>query len=416
MTMNNNETAAHKAVARLRERNVKMESRMASAVRESLRRKTQESFRIDIDSDEMRPMFDLTDPGFSIKAFREAAYELASRSRIYEANAEGALQQLLRSGISTSINAEYASAVLDTNYQEIVTVLPTTQAVALFAPLYRAGFMQPLDPLEEPSEDAASGSDISIKPHDFGKIFKVSKNVMDDDQTGQLSEQATQIGQNGAILKDSRVWVRLIGKAGTDAGGSAVSASQTGAMAGESTWPWNTSFTLGGGQNRLTAYSVPTYQSLVTARVLGRKMKDPKGNRMAVNFDTLFCGVGVSDAIHEMVDSDSMFFPSTASIKAVNAGAAGSDTGAGTTHAKNVLKGKYKVTDSVWLPDTAWGLAAAGKGFTLVQREPLSVLMESPSAGQSFAMRVHRWNIHERYEVDWREPRFAVLGNDGTAT
>lgn len=406
-------TEAERRVNAVRERNVRMIEAIQKREHERIRRSVMESHRIDVDGEDVKHLFDLSDPSFSIKAFREAAYRVAGRLR--EANAEGTLQQLLRSGIQTAINKEYQAVA--TNYQEWVNIVPSSKAIELYAPMYRAGFVQPMDDGDEPPQLGAGAADLQLRNRDFGAMFVATKNAFDDDQTGQLTEQAQQIGENAAIQKDSRCFVRFIGAAGTDAGGSAVPAAQLGSQAGETTWPFNTAFTNGGGSNRLTTYSVPTYEALRGVKVLAKQMKDPRGNKMAVNPDVILCGVGVSDAIHEVVDSDSTFYPSTSAMGALtNAGATGTGTTIGTTHAKNVLRGAWKVVESIWLPASAWGTMQAGKGFTLQQREPLSVVMENPSSGPSFSMRLHRWNIHERHEEDWREPRFAILGNDGSAT
>jgi hypothetical protein len=56
----------------------------------------------------------------------------------------------------------------------------------------------------------------------------------------------------------------------------------------------------------------------------------------------------------------------------------------------------------------------AGKGLTLQQRRPLRVMQENPASGPAFTCSVFRFKIDERWAIDWREPRFAILGSDGT--
>ena len=56
----------------------------------------------------------------------------------------------------------------------------------------------------------------------------------------------------------------------------------------------------------------------------------------------------------------------------------------------------------------------SGKGLRLQQRRPLRVMQENPASGPAFSCSVFRYKIDERYECDWTEPRFAILGSDGT--
>jgi hypothetical protein len=403
------ETAGGRNAQRLRESNSSKWDKMQNQLVEAMRRQVKNYTGLDIAESETAERIDFSDPSFSIKAFREATYEYCRRSA-REASAEGVLQQLLRAGVQLSVNKEYQA--VDTNFEEIVNVIPSTKAIELYAPLYRAGFMGPVEEGDEPGRVNAAGADIQIRNKKKAVIFEVTEEMWEDDQTSQIQEQASQIGENGKILKDSYCFVRWLGAAGTDAGGNAIPKSQTGTQAGESTWPFNTSFTNGGGQNRLTSFAAFSQQALIQLRLLGRKMKDPRGNKMLVAFDTLVCGAAIQDAAEELLTSQN--YASTSSIKGVPAGAVGTDTGVGTTFARNILQGKYNLVPSIWLPDTCYGLMQAGKGLRLQQRRPLRVIMENPLSGPAFTASVFRYKIDERYEVDWTEPRFAGLGSDGT--
>jgi hypothetical protein len=405
--MNLKETAAGKNAARLRESNSQKWGKMQDHVLESLRGQIEKAYGVDIQDEEVSKLMDFTDPNFSIKSFRESAYKFFGKIR--EANAEGGLSQLLRAGIQLSINKEYQA--VETNFEEIVGYIPSNKAIELYAPLYRAGFMGDVEEGDEPPRLSAKGADIQIRNRKKAAIFEVTEETWEDDQTGQIQEQAQQIGENAKILKDSICFVRWLGKAGTDAGGNAIAASQTGAQAGESTWPFNTAFSNGGGKNRLTSYAVFSFNNLIALRQLARQMKDPKGNKMLVAPDTLVGGSALTEAFEELLTSD--FYAATAPIKVGGTGAA---TDLGTNYARNILKGKYNPVNSIWLPDNAYGICQAGKGFRLQQRKPLRVMQENPASGPAFTCSVFRFKIDERYEVDWTEPRFAILGNDGTVT
>jgi hypothetical protein len=406
--INLKETAAGKTGSKLRESHNKSWERMQGRVLESLRGQIRAAYgeELDITDPEIKEMLDFTDPNFSIKSFRESAYRFFSKIR--EASAEGGLQQLLRAGIQMSVNSEYQS--VETNFEEIVNSVPSNKAIELYAPLYRAGFMADTEEGDEPVRLGAKGADFQIRNGKKAAIFEVTEEMFEDDMTSQITEQAQQIGQNGKILKDSIVFVRWLGKAGVDAGGRKVPASQTAAQAGETNWPFAVKFANGGGQNRLTAYTAFAYNALLEARQLARQMKDPKGNKMLVNPSALIGGAALQDIFEELLTSD--YYASNADMK-IPSGAKAS-TGIGTGFARNIMKGKYNPVNSIWLPDTAWGIMQAGKGLTLQQRRPLRVMQENPASGPAFTCSVFRYKIDERWAIDWREPRFAILGSDGT--
>lgn len=410
------ESAGGKVGKRLREANVLLRKRQQDKLFEAMRKETNEMIGVDIGEEDVKAMIDITDPGFSLKGFVHSCEKFAKKRTSAREATGGAsvVQQLLRAGIQMAVNNEYQA--IETDYEELVQNVTSTKKIELYAPLYRAGYMSEVASGDDPPRINVSGADFQILNKKFMGVIEIDRDDIEDDQTSQLTEQPAQIGENAKILKDSRVFVRWIGAAGTDASGEAVPASQTASQAGETTWPWNAKFSKGAGANVLNngagaaAYQAASYQAIILLRQLGRKMLDPKGNRMMVRFNTLWCGSALEDGFDLMLQSNN--YPSTGSIhQAVNSGA---DMGFGRTDAKNILKGKYNLVSSIWLPDLAYGLAQAGKGFTLQQRRPLEVIQENVLSGSAFLNQVYRWNINERYEVDWREPRFAAAGSLGS--
>lgn len=406
------ETAAAKAGQAFKEANRKKWEGQQKLVTESLRKQIRESYGVDISEAEVAGKLDFMAPDFSIKKFQESVYKVAKT--IKEANAEGMLQQFLRAGVQLMVNKDYQAVevTMDKVYQHV----PSNKAVELYAPAYRGDMPQLIGPGEEPQQAKIGAADIQIpNTTKAAKLFVVTKEMLTFDQTNQVREQAQQIAENMPIHKDSIAAGRWLSKASTvlDAGGNYVSVSATGTQAGESTWPWNASFTNGGGQNRLSAYAAATYRTIIQLRALAKQMKDPLGRKMLVNPKTLICGVGLSDGFKEMLESD--LWPSTASITAVaDGGAAGTDMTMGAQHAKNILKGEYDLVESIWLPNTCYGIMQAGKGFLCQQVWPVEVVTESPVSGPSFSAQMFRQLISEFYTIEWREPRFAVLGSDGT--
>ena len=414
------ESEGGKIGARLRESNVKNWNRQQDKVFEGLRKQTDELLGIDIADEEIKERLDITAPGFSIKeffGFCESFAKKLTRSREATGGAS-VVQQLLRAGIQMAVNSEYQA--VETNYEELVQQVTSTKKIELYAPLYRAGFIGEVASGDDPPRLNISGSDFQILNKKFMGVVEIDRDDIEDDQTNQLTEQPAQVGQNAKILKDSRVYVRWIGAAGTDASGEAVPASQTAAMGGESssaTWPFSAKFVRGGGANILNngagvaAPAAASFQAILQLRELARKQLDPKGNKMLVRPDTIWCGASLEDAFDTLLQSDN--YPSSGTIHQATS-PNGSDTGLGTAFSKNILKGKYNLVSSIWLPDTSYGIAQAGKGFTLQQRRPLEVVQENVLSGSAFLNQVYRWNINERYECDWREPRFAFAGSLGT--
>jgi hypothetical protein len=409
MSLNLKETAGGKVGTRLREKNETAWKKQQAFVIESLRKQTDETLGIDIEEADVKDLIDFDRPDFSIKHFVASCERYARKSRESTGGAS-VVQQLMRAGIQLFVNKEYQA--VETTYQELVTAIPSKRKIELYAPLYRAGMMSEIEPGDEPARVPVSGADFQIRNKKFSVILEIDRDDIEDDETGQLSEQAQQVGENAPILKDSRVFIRWLGKAGTDAAGEAVAASQTASQAGETTWPYNAAFSKGGGSNRLTAYAAASYQAILQLRQLARKMKDPKGNRMFVNPNTIWCGSALEDGFDTMLKSGS--YPATSSIRAAVTGGADMGIGNASPAVANVLKGKFNLVSSIWLPDTAYGIAQAGKGFRLQQRRPLEVVQENPLSGSAFLVQVYRWNVNERYECDWTEPRFSLAGSDGT--
>ena len=142
-------------------------------------------------------------------------------------------------------------------------------------------------------------------------------------------------------------------------------------------------------------------------------MKDPLGRKMLVNPDTIWCGVGLTDGFETLLKSE--HYPSTMAIKSVAAGGAAlTDTTLGTTFAKNILMGKYNLVDSIWLPNTAYGIAHAGKGFIKQIVQPVKVSVENPMSGASFLLGAMRYLIDEIWTYEWIEPRYSLEGSDGS--
>ncbi len=71
-----------------------------------------------------------------------------------------------------------------------------------------------------------------------------------------------------------------------------------------------------------------------------------------------------------------------------------------------------------YLPDWAWSLLEANKGFIFQTRDELEITEENRNSGSYFDFDVIRYKSRKRFNIDWvgGGSRFAYLGNDGTVT
>lgn len=380
----------------------------SKAVKES-QKHVMESFRVDM-TDKSR--FDLSDPFFSFKGMRESCAKLSTRTR--EASGAAMFSALLKAGINNIANDWYQ--LTDTVYEKIVQVTPSTHAVEPYAPMARGA-----SPRRVPRGTAFKNTklqavaDIQILNEKFGAISSVEKELIDDDQTGQIMQRLQDIGPNMALLEEAWVMGKFISPSGgTTYQGDLIPASTTKpSIETASSWPWSTSL-LGGGRNRPTSYTVFNNNLVQQADYYLMIQKDQNGNFMAVNPDTLLHGPGVKFVAAELMNST--WYPSTAA-QLIGGGAVGStSTNLGTTYANNVMKGLYQPVCSRFLPSGAWAVGKAYRGMVFQMREGLSVVQENPLAEVSFEADELRFRAKSRWMTEVIDMRFWFLGNDGSAT
>lgn len=354
-----------------------------------------------IESDDSPLSFErMRKPTFNWRSFREAAYETASR-RFMEAQAEGVFNALLRAGINTITNGWYN--LVDTNHERICAMTTSTHAVEPYAPVHRGSVPRRVPRgTPFPETKVAGPLDIQMLNEKFGAISSIEKELIDDDQSGIITQRVQDIGPNMAILEDAWTFQRFIGTAGSY-GGDIIPASQT--------YPngiWSTTLT-GGGSNRLGSYSAFTSDNVQALDILLMGQKDLLGNYLLVNPNTLLAGINLKFAARTLLNSE--WYPATTAMKA---GGTGTITNIGTTYAKNVLDGAYNLIVSRFLPAKAYALGEAGKGIVFQMRDGLSVTQENPQSGPAFSQDEFRFRSRARWAVDWIDPRFWALGSDGS--
>jgi hypothetical protein len=399
------ETAPGRHGQKLRESNIAFEAKARQKVLESMRKEIKSMTGLDIMESAVQESgaLDIFGADFSIKECIRTAEKYCAKVR--EANVAGTVQQFLRAGIQMGVNSLYAAAKVDTTWDGMYQSLPSNKAVELYAAAFRASFPELKGFGEQPTQAQIAGMDIQIPNRQVAKkLLKIGKDLILFDQTSQVQAQAQQIAENFPIFSDSHAVGRFLSNPTT------VSYAVLDAFN-------STGFTNGKGINSLGANGAGvafSYEAIIQLRVLARQMKDPLGHKMMVNPDTLWCGTGITDAAELMLKSE--LYPSTASIKAVTAAfAAGTDTTIGTQHAGNILKGKFNLVDSIWLPELAYGICQAAKGFIKQVVQPVKVMVENPMSGGSFLLGGTNYLIDEIWTYEHIEPRFILRGSDGSA-
>lgn len=381
------------ALSLLRESNDRLRAKLQERTADTLIESIKHHYQVDLTD---QKVFDFTDPSFNWKEFRESAYRLSRRLR--EAQAESTFGQLLRAGIQVIANNWYQQVPV--TYSDWIKEVPSNKRQEFYAPLHRAGFPRKTTAHSKFQEVKVEGLDIVIVNSKFGALIGFERELFDDDQTGQVSQRAADMGENMRVLEEIWVYSRFIGAA-TEYLGDPITASQT-KPANETDWPWSASLR-GGGKNRATPYVRFKRLTLINAWKQLFQQKDLLGNKMLVMPDTLI--VSPEDHFDALAIMNSEWYPSVASATA-------GDTGQ--IMSKNVLKGLANVVTSRFMPDKAWAYGQAGKGMILQRRDPTEILQENPSSGAAFEQDEFRFRTRARWEPDWVDPRFWYLGDDGS--
>lgn len=352
--------------------------------------------------------FDLSNPRFRIGSFREAVFQMVREGRTRETEPMSAFSALFRALVNNLANNWYD--LTPTVYEDIVAVMPSEHAVEPYAPMHRGGMPRRVAP-SVPISEVKTGQpfDIQIMNAKFSAITSVPLELIKWDQTGQIRQRVMDIGPNMAQYEDAYAAQRFIGSAGTFAGDAIPASATKPSQETSSTWPWSTAF-LGGGANKPSSYGTFSQDTIQFLDNLLMQQKDGNGNRLVVTPDTIFAGTGLRFPVATLMNSD--FYPVTSSEKV--GGTGGGDTGVGTTYAANVMKGMYRPVFSRYLPQKAWGIGQAHKGMIQQVASGLTVVQENPMSGKSFDQDEYRFKAEKFFEMDWLDPRFWALGNDGS--
>jgi hypothetical protein len=322
---------------------------------------------------------------------------LPSVSKLREAVGESSFPQLLRAGVQNFLFDGYNAP--DVIYPDIVRVVNSDKRQELYAPLYQGELPVEVFPGEPFPESDMQGMDQQIVNRKFGRMLAFERELVDDDQTGQIQQKASIFGERMRVIEEIQTMNAIFGSTLADGTTSLYSSS----------YGDNGNYQSGGGRI--------TEASLKAADIALRLMKDPMNQRMLVNPTHLIHSV--ADKFDVAVLLKSLYHAATPQS---SAGSTGS------YFSVNPLEGLYSALYSPWVPNGAadttqgtpasldgtnggWILMEPAKGVVFQDRDPLEVVNENPASGEGFEHEVFRYRIRRRFAVGVIEPRFQYRGN-----
>jgi hypothetical protein len=328
--------------------------------------------------------------------------------RLKEATAESAFGQLLRYGVQHFMFDAYKS-VDDFVYTDLVSARPSSNRQEWYAPLF--GVEIPRDvPTGGAFEDSKiSGLDVEVVNKKVGRMFTVERELVDDDQTGQVQQRAEGLGARMRYKEEADVLgVDVFTLAQLQRGITGVTSQ---------------SYTTAIGNKPTAGYAKLSQAGLEAGDIALHNMKDPLGNRILVKPALLLSAPAEKFNGAKLLNSSLQpSIPQTASNTAGNIGTAPSDAIfwqgglTGWNGTINPLQGLYSLKISRWMPvdgsgNGFWYLMEPKTSIVWQDRDPLELLMEARDAGKSFERDEYRWRVRRRYATAVLEYRYIFCGN-----
>lgn len=332
----------------------------------------------------------LESDNFSWRRLRENL--VSNEGSLREANSESAFGQLLRYGVQHFMFDAYQS-IQDFVYTDLVSARPSTNRQEWYAPLF--GVEIPRDvPTGGAFEDSkVSGLDTELVNKKVGRMFTVERELIDDDQTGQVQMRAQGLGERLRYKEESDVLgvdVFTLATKGTGITGTA-GVSYTAAIG-----------------NRPAAFAALLQPGLEAADIALHNMLDPIGNRILVKPSLLL--VSPADKFNGAKLMNSALQPSVPGSAGQTYSTAGSGL-TGYTGTINPLQGLYALKVSRFLPATFWYLMEPKTSIVWQDRDPMELIMEDRNSGRSFDRDEYRWRLRRRYATTVIEYRYIFCGN-----
>lgn len=336
--------------------------------------------------------------GFSL---REAHKQLREKFKLSEDETTSQLFALTTGLVTMDLSNEYKR--VDTIYRKIAKVVPSKKSEETYFPLQRSDIPVPIGDNEEAPESGVGGVLTRIKNYRFARIISYSNTLASDDQTGEVRDQAEQLGEAMAYAEEQWWVVQLFA--------TYIAANIRG---GAGTNPIVPAMNVAG--QAPAGYGGPTCTA---------------GDVTQQNIENLFTAADYVTDIENnfaLVQVDAGLFPSSRKItvkkilqSVYNPSTPPAGNGViGGIFSENVLKGEF---DAHYTPfivraragidgtNPPWALGEAGKFGTFQDRDPLSVVMEVPNSGASFTKNATRIKAERRFGAGVNLPEFVLVGN-----
>lgn len=328
-------------------------------------------------------------------------------AKLAEADSLGLFPQVLRAGVQSIVNSMYES--VPTTYEEWTQVVNSNKIEELYAPLQGIGFPSQIGENELYPEVGAVGLDIKLRNRKFGTMYPISKELLEDDQTGQFQKQTGLLGVYAKQILEVYCYGKLASVSGAKYANLSVPVSET-QPSDEASYPWSTAM-VGGGKTRPASYGALNQTNIQAGFVALMNQLNKLGLKMNVQPDTLLVSPHYNFDLKVLLNS--AFYPT---------GATAGQTGG--AFSINPIEGLAKPIISRFMFDQTGSVNADSKAWYLLDskvpafvtqiREAAVVEMEAPNSGDSFNRDVIRFKVRIRANADFIDPRFFWQGSDGS--
>jgi hypothetical protein len=359
---------------------------------EEVQHKLAEAIEVDARIDATKIPYD--DDFFSFKKLKENVSKL-NKNKLREANSETMFGALLRYGVQNFMFDAYKS-VTDFIYTDLVQTRTSRNRQEWYAPLFGVEIPQDV-PLGGKYEDSRlAGLDIEVVNKKVGRILSFERELVDDDQTGQIATKSGELGERMRYKEEADVL-------GVDV---FTLATQSRGLTGVASTSYTTAI---GNKGTFGTLSQPLLEA---ADIAMHNMTDPLGNRIMVRPSILL--VSPADKFNAAKLLNSTLQPSIpGTAGADHAGNAGTGLPGGLTGwtmTMNPLQGLYNLKVSRFLPSGYWYLIDP-RSIVFQDRDPLELLQEARDSGRSFERDEYRYRVRRRYQTAVLEYRFVYCGN-----
>ena len=328
-------------------------------------------------------------------------------AKLNEADQMGAFPQVLRAGVQSIVNAAYQT--VPTTFEQWTHTVNSTRQEELYAPLHGINFPSQIGEGEIYPEVGAAGLDIKLRNYKYGTLFPISRELLDDDQTGQFQKMSGLMGQYAKQVLEVLAYGKLASVSNMKYGNLSVPTSET-KPSSESAYPWSTGL-IGGGATKPASYGALNQANIQAGFIALMNQKNLLGLKMQVQPDTIICSPHYNFDLKVLLHS--AYYPTGAT--------AGSTGGA---FSINPIEGLANPVVSRFVFDNNGSVNADSKAwficdskvpaFVVQVREAAVVEMENPASGMSFDRDTVRFKVRTRANADFIDPRFFWQGSDGS--